>query len=114
MKRNIDKLKELQHELGRYKKKQADDATLIRSLRQEREQASGALREMSAATDSVLGMLCTIYGTLLPDGTLEIRLPLVSCRRILQKYEVHSTWGKDNDSIVVTAAPRKGAGDEQK
>lgn len=113
MKRNIDKIKELEHELGRYRKKQRDDAARIRELQKALDEAAAGIKELNTAVDSVLGQVCRSYGTLRDDGAMEITLPLVSVRRTMRDYRVHSQWGADNGSITVTALPRKECGDAE-
>lgn len=55
MERNVDKIKRLEHELGRYRKKVADQAKETEKLRRQVADADAGSREPHFAVDSMMG-----------------------------------------------------------
>ncbi|MEG1577157.1 MAG: hypothetical protein RR336_00150, partial [Oscillospiraceae bacterium] len=62
MKRNIDKIKSLEHEIGRYQKKVADQTKLIASMHNNLMEAMQGNQETQAAVDAVLTAVVLGFG----------------------------------------------------
>lgn len=68
MERNVDKIKRLEHELGRYRKKVADQAKETEKLRRQVADADAGSRELHFAVDSMMAALAERYGEREQDG----------------------------------------------
>ena len=58
----MDKIKRLEHELGRYRKKVADDAKEIAKLQKRLAQANGGNQETQAMVDALMTAVTLQYG----------------------------------------------------
>lgn len=98
--RNVDKIKGLEKELGRYWKKVVDQQKEIRQLREQVDNLMGGLAELSIGMDAFQAQTALKYGTrAIDEDTGEkigwnMSLPLYSAVETVEKYEVH-TWKKE-------------------
>lgn len=67
MERNVDKIKRLEHELGRYRKKVADQARETEKLRQKVADADAGSAQLQAMVDAVLTAVALEYGLHVTD-----------------------------------------------
>lgn len=111
--RNIDKIKELNYELGRWQKKAADQQKDINKLRSELEQAEKGMLEINRALDSIMAEATLKFGAEVGVGAWEMVLPLVSVLRNTRDYAVSASVGNDNDSYIVRVERRKPEGGEE-
>lgn len=100
MARNIDKIKELEYELGRWRKKAAKQQEQIRQLKSEAEDAWDALRDINHAADSVLCNVALKFGEQ-EDGGYKISIPMPSVSDIMREYDVLTGRDKEGESYVV-------------
>lgn len=100
MARNIDKIKELEYELGRWRKKAAEQQEQIKQLKSETEDAWDALRDINYAADSVLCNVALKFGEQ-EDGGYKISIPMPSVSDIMREYEVSTGRDKEGESYVV-------------
>ena len=96
MERNVDKIKRLEHELGRWRKKVADTA-----------KENEKLREALALVDAVLTAVVLEHGERAmdpdaPETALGWRLavPFFSVKEMREKYEIHARRGEDGKYIL--------------
>jgi len=99
--RNRDKVKNLEHELGRYQKKVGELMKLNAQLSRRAE----GVTEISMATDALLAQGALTYGedvidedTGLPIG-MRLTLPKFDVRETYRRYEVHAR--RDGESYVI-------------
>lgn len=101
--RNRDKIKQLEHELGRYEKRCGD---LMKLNAQLSRRASG-VAEISIATDALLAQVAIAYGedAVDPDtGAVigkRLTLPKFDARETYRKHEVHARSDGENYIIGV-------------
>lgn len=114
MERNVDKIKRLEHELGRYQKKVADQARELGALRAELDKANAGNKETQAAVDAVLTAVVLGHGVQVedpdqPGKVLGWRLvvPHFSVSEMQEKYEIHARRGEEADSYVLGVIPRQ-------
>ena len=99
--RNRDKIKQLEHELGRYEKRCGD---LLKLNAQLSRRAAG-VAEISIATDALLAQVAITYGedAVDPDTGAAIgkrlTLPKFDARETYRKYEVHAR--RDGESYII-------------
>lgn len=99
--RNRDKVKRLEHELGRYQKKVGE---LMKINAQLARRAEG-VAEISMATDALLTQVAIIYGEdVIDEDTgltigMRLTLPKFDARETYRKYEVHAR--RDGESYVI-------------
>ena len=98
MERNVDKIKRLEHELGRWRKKVADTAKENEKLREALAQADVGNQETQALVDAVL----TAVDPDAPETALGWRLavPFFSVKEMREKYEIHARRGEDGKYIL--------------
>lgn len=90
--RNIDKIRSLEAELWKYKKKVSDQQKLVSKLSGEVEQSRSALEEIQSLTDAILANAAIACGEPVEeDGkTIGYRLtiPAFSVQETLEKYKI--------------------------
>lgn len=103
--RNIDRIKDLEKELGRYRKKVADQQKEIDGLREQVVTAHAGLAQLSMGMDAFQAQTALKYGTMAIDEDTgeelgwNMLLPLYSMEETVEKYEVH-TWRKEQEYFV--------------
>lgn len=99
--RNLEKIKELEHEIGRYQKKVADQAKEIDKLKEAQKRDAAGFIELNRMVDSIMAEVAISKGAQVGEDAWELVIPLVSVRRNTRDYEVHSKAGDDNDTYVI-------------
>ena len=107
MERNVDKIKRLEHELGRWRKKVADTAKENEKLREALAQADVGNQETQALVDAVLTAVVLEHGERAmdpdaPETALGWRMavPFFSVKEMREKYEIHARRGEDGKYIL--------------
>lgn len=105
---NAQKIKELEKELGRYRKRAADDGATIKRLRT---QLKGA-EELGRAVDAVLAVAAVRFGEQITDedgGVLGCRLelPPVKVDEVLHCWEVRAR--KDESGALIVGVAKRDA-----
>lgn len=83
MERNVDKIKRLEHELGRYRKKVDDQAKETEKLRQKVADADAGSAQLQAMVDAVLTAVALEYGLHVTDEE-------ASGEELRRRYEIHA------------------------
>ena len=111
--RNIDRVKTMEKELGRYRKKVADQSKEIQGLRKELEEMIAGNRETQMLVNALLGQLALRYGEAVQDpdsgetiGT-RLRLSMFDVKETLDRYEVHARRDEKEQEYVIGVAPRE-------
>lgn len=86
--RNVDKIKQLQHELGRYEKKVADQAKEIARLQEREAELGRAITEISRQANAFRIRLALKYGV---EVRQEESGDLLGWRLTLDKYDITET-----------------------
>ena len=112
--RNVDKIKRLEHELGRYRKKVADDAKETERLRKKLEQANKGNQEIQAMVDALMTAITLQCGedAVDPDDTSKVLgkrlvLPRFNFLEMRTRYEVHARKDAVSDSYIIGVAERR-------
>jgi len=105
--RNIDKIKSLEHELGRYRKKVADQQKENDRLRAELDTAMQGTKELNVVVDSLMAEITVAHGEVKEEGVWELVIPLVSILRNTRDYHVMARVSEDNDSYTVRVIRRE-------
>lgn len=101
--RNRDKIKQLEHELGRYEKRCGD----LMKLNAQLSRRAAGVAEISIATDALLAQVAMAYGedAVDPDtGAVigkRLTLPKFDARETYRKHEVHARSDGENYIIGV-------------
>ena len=100
MERNVDKIKRLEHELGRWRKKVADTAKENEKLREALAQADVGNQETQALVVLEHGERAMDPDA--PETALGWRLavPFFSVKEMREKYEIHARRGEDGKYIL--------------
>lgn len=112
--RNRDKVKRLEHELGRYQKKVGE---LMKVNAQLARRADG-VAEISMATDALLAQVAIIYGEDVVDEDtgltigMRLTLPKFDVRKVCRQYEVHAR--KDGDNYIIGVGLRDDPADSKR
>ena len=116
MERNVDKIKRLEHELGRWRKKVADTAKENKKLREALAQADAGNQETQAIVDAVLTAVVLEHGERAmdpdePETALGWRLsvPIFDFLQMRQQYEIHTRRDLENDAYILGVARREAA-----
>lgn len=111
--RNRDKVKRLEHELGRYQKKVGE---LMKANAQLARRAEG-VAEISMATDALLAQVAIIYGEdVIDEDTgltigMRLTLPKFDVRKVYRQYEVHAR--RDGENYVIGVGLRDDPADSK-
>lgn len=103
MERNVDKIKRLEYELGRWQKKVAEQQAEIDTLRKERQTSASGLRQLNRAADALAGAMAVAYGEEAPEGTYTIRLPAFSLEGMGINFTVHASKDFETGEYVIKA-----------
>lgn len=119
MERNVDKIKRLEHELGRYRKKAADDAKEKERLRKLLERANKGNQETQAMVDALLTAIALRFGedAVDPDDESKVlgkrlTLPRFNFLEMRSRYEVHARKDAEADEYIIGVAERQEAQDD--
>ncbi len=113
MERNIDKIKRLEKELGRYQKKAADQAKEEARLRGLLETAQKGVVQTNRAVDAILAQTAITCGEAVTDEETgkeigwRLSVPLFRIDDILGKYEVRSRRDAEAGMYRIGVAPRE-------
>ena len=113
MERNIDKIKRLENELGRYQKKVSDQEKVIRKLHGALAEADKGNRETQMLVDAVLTAAVIRLGETAKDPDTgedigwRLSLPQFSVREMREKYEIHARRDKEAGEYILGVAERK-------
>lgn len=111
--RNADRIKELEKELGRYRKKVADQEKSIRKLAEREENAVKASIEAHMAVDAILARLAVKYGEPVKDEEtgevigFRVSVPVFSVDDTLRQYEVRTRRDAAAGEYTVGVMERK-------
>jgi hypothetical protein len=111
--RNRDKIKQLEHELGRYEKRCGDRMKLNAQL----SRRAAGVAEISIATDALLAQVAITYGedAVDPDTGAAIgkrlTLPKFDARETYRKYEVHAR--RDGEQYIIGVGLRDDPADHK-
>ena len=107
--RNVDRIKRLETELGRYQKKVGDQQAELQELRKKLEGHETGAAQVNTLVDAVLAAVAVKYGTAVQDEgeALGYRLELddFAVDRLLDAWEVHAQ--KRDGVYVVGVMPRE-------
>lgn len=109
--RNVDKIKRLEHEIGRYRKKVADDAKEMRKLREQLEAFQRGNDQVHMTVNAILIRMAMEYGVRVTDDEtgdelgwrLEMQKPDVE---MCSRFEVR-TRANENGGYTVGVLPRE-------
>lgn len=122
--RNVEKIKRLEHELGRYRKKVADNEKEIGRLRGLLAQADRGNRDTQAMVDAILTAVTLKCGEDARDPDDESKvlgkrliLPRFNFLEMRTKYEIHARKDEETDGYIIGVVERssgqEGQGDGQ-
>lgn len=111
--RNVEKIKRLEHELGRYRKKVADDEKEIGRLRGLLAQADRGNRDTQAMVDAILTAVTLKCGEDARDPDDENKvlgkrliLPRFNFLEMRTKYEIHARKDEETDGYIIGVVER--------
>lgn len=109
--RNIDKIKSLEKELGRYRKAVADRDKLLRKRGEELERAHAGALQLQAATDALISSIALAHGEeIIEDGErLGWRLTVqkFDVEEVRKGYEVQARRDEKTGDYIVGVVPRE-------
>lgn len=111
--RNIDKIKSLEKELGKYRKKVTDQDKIIRKLIGELKRAHAGVTQLQAATDAVLTAAALAHGEAVQDEESgksigwRLRVPLFSIQEMRGRYEIHARRDEEEAAYILGVVERK-------
>ncbi len=107
MERNVDKIKRLEHELGKYRKKVEDQGKKIKELL---ETVEGD-REAMLALDANMIQLALSYGQEeVEDGEVlgwRLEYPKVEVHKLLEEYQVKARIDQKTQQMVIGVMKRE-------
>lgn len=103
--RRVDAQKELELELGRWKKKAADQQKEIAQLKGELEEYELGRAQLSRAVDGVLAETAKKFGEKRAEGGWQMCIPAPKVTRDARDYDVLAQ--RDAGDYVVTVRPKK-------
>lgn len=114
--RNVDKIKDLEKELGRYRKKVSDQQQEINMLRRRLDEAMDGAVEASRALDAILARAAVKYGERARDEDTgeelgwRLTLPCFSVADTLERYEVRARRDEETREYILGVMERETAG----
>lgn len=111
--RNVDKIKDLEKELGRYRKKVADQKKEIDALRKQLVVAIEGSSETNKAVDAILIIVALKYGDPIEDDDtgeeigFRLSLPMFSVSETLEKYEIRTRRDETTQEYIVGVMERR-------
>lgn len=113
MKRNVDKIKDLEKELGRYRKKVEDQQEEIYTLRKNLGAAMNGAAETNKAVDAILARVALKYGNPIEDDDTgeelgwRLSIPMFSVSETLERYEIRTRRDEKTQEYIVGVMERK-------
>lgn len=104
--KNVDKIKGLEHELGRYRKKVAEQQREIAELKGSVEGAWKAAKSFGRMVDAICGACAVAYGKEEPEGTYSLVLPAPSVEGMGKNFDVHTVKDAETGLYVITAVQK--------
>lgn len=104
----IDRLK---HELGRYRKKVADDAARLKKLSEDLEKYDWSYLQMAADRAAFIATATMQYGWPAKDDCWELALPVYDYREIAEAYEVTGTLDEERNEYRFRVKRKEGPAD---
>lgn len=111
--RNVDKIKNLEKELGRYRKKVADQQKEIFGLRKQLVVTIEGSSEANKAVDAILAQAALKYGEKARDEETgeelgwRLSIPMFSVAETLEQYEVKTRRDENTQEYIVGVMERK-------
>lgn len=110
--RNVDKIKDLEHELGRYRKKVNDQSIQIADLQAQVRGFEEGVRETSILVDALMAAVANRFGEAVRgegDDVIGFRLELddFAVDRMMERYEVSARRQGEKYVIGVLAKEDK-------
>jgi hypothetical protein len=112
--RNVDKVRKLNYELGRFRKKIDDQEEKIKKLEKELEMAYGGNMEMHAQVDGILCQMVLCCGKDVfdfddPEKVIgkNITIPRFNPMDLVRKYEVHTELYEESNEMVIGIMERE-------
>lgn len=111
--RNVDKIKRLEHELGRYRKKVRDQANELELLRDELEAADYGNRETQALVDALMTAVVLAHGDKATDPDTgeqlgyNLSVPMFSVEEMREKYEIHARADREDGTYTLGVIERE-------
>ena len=111
--RNADKIKALEKELGRYRKKVADQAKENAGLRQRLQDLYAGNAELQRSVDAILAMVALTYGEEAKDEETRaslgyrISISLFLVDDVLEKYEIRARRDDIKQEYIIGVVPRE-------
>ena len=105
--KNVDKVKRLEHELGRYQKKVRDDAGEIARLREHLKLAGEGLAQVNRAVDALCIGVALKYGAQVGEGSFEAVLPTPDVVGHLERFELQTRRDELRGEYILRAVRRE-------
>nr|WP_326184239.1 hypothetical protein [uncultured Oscillibacter sp.] len=113
--RNCDKIKALEKELGRYRKKASDQEKIIASQHESIMLAHKGAAEIQQGVDAIIAQTALTYGADVTDEETgaylgkRLALPAFSVDDILARYEIRARKDEKTKEYIVGVVPRETA-----
>ena len=119
MERNVDKIKRLEKEIGRYQKKVADQAKEKERLRRLLEIAEAGAIQTHQAVDAILAQTAITFGEVVKDEETgaelghRLTVPAFKVGEILGKYQVRTRRDEETGAYIIGVVPKEEEPDEE-
>ena len=113
MERNVDKIKRLEKEIGRYQKKVADEAKEKERLRRLLETAEAGAIQTHQAVDAILAQTAITFGDVVKDEETgaelghRLTVPAFKVGEILGKYQVRTRRDEETGAYIIGVVPKE-------
>lgn len=111
--RNVGKIKDLEKELGRYRKKVEDQQKEIDGLKKRQFDDLEGNKQINQAIDAILAQIALKYGELAMDEETgeelgwRLSIPLFSVSETLERYEIRTRRDERMQEYIVGVMERK-------
>ena len=113
MMRHIDEIKLLKREIGRYRKKVADQQKEIQRMKEREQSNMEGLKEMTQFCNALIIQTALSYGRREEEeGEVlgwRLELPALDVRALGEKYERRSRRDAESNTLVIGVLPREDA-----
>lgn len=99
-KRNIDQIKELKYELGRYQKKVSDQQRRIEELKAALDTAEKGMPDLHRMMNGIMAEIGGRFGVPTPDGGFELVMSRKRLPEMLENFTVKTRILDDDNYIV--------------